>query len=91
MAGHGRPIELVGQLTNLSRLIRAKGGERIRFTVDMMASDTLWDRLKAHAEGDVAVTLVPQQAEFDDLTKDGPGRGVKPGSKAAEGSHQAQD
>jgi hypothetical protein len=54
------PIELTGTLKGLRRTVHANGGERISFRIET-AHCELWSRLLGLAEGDVSVSLLPQQ------------------------------
>lgn len=83
-------IEVTGKMTGLTRKLD-ETGEVIRFTITTKKIEA-WNRLIAHAEGDVAVSLVPQQPELEmGNGKDGKPRGVKEGSQADSGAHGAQD
>lgn len=95
------PIELTGTLHGLQRKIGKIGGEVVSLSISSKDLEK-WSRLVAHAEQTVKISLLPVQDNLPGLdgAKGGKGkkngkrdlpRGVKAGSKAADGSHQAQD
>ncbi len=91
------PIEVTGTLGKPVHKLD-KTGEVVVFSITTKKTEA-WHRLVAHAEGDVKVTLEPQQGELDMAAKrNGKGkrgedlpRGVAKGSAASKPSHQAQD
>ena len=84
------PIKLRGKFSGLALKVKGKKGtETISFNISSNERSK-WDRLVAHAEQDVEISMVPLQDELPGIG-DKAARGVKRGSKAAEGSHQAQD
>lgn len=67
------PIEVTGTLTGLTRKL-GKNGEVLKFSIQTARIES-WNRLLAHAEGEVAVTLVPQQGDLDLGPRNGKRRG----------------
>ncbi|MDX6479703.1 MAG: hypothetical protein QOG85_213 [Gaiellaceae bacterium] len=96
----GNEIMTTGTLHGLKRQIGKIGGEFIGFAITTHEL-ALWDEFVKNAEQSVEIVIRPAQKSLDlekgkENGKGDPGvetaaRGVGKGSKAASGSHQAQD
>ena len=92
MAVGTKLMDVKGKLGGLVRKVNEDGGESWSFKItgdDLQA----WEKLKLVHGDRVVLTIEAAQGELELDGKNAQGlpRGVKPGSKAAEGSAQAQD